>query len=84
MNVCVNQLMWHEVCIFTKNCTLVPPNNVPTFTNIYLLLQNLDLKPLVVQLVTLLPHSLQQLCNALLLGLDHFLIGEENCYHGNC
>lgn len=42
--------------------------------NIYLFLENLDLFLLVVELVTLLPHGSQQLCDAPLLGVDHLLI----------
>lgn len=58
----------------------LPPNHFPTVPKIYLFLQNPDLNPLVVELVALLPHSLQQLCDALLLAVDHPLIREES--HG--
>lgn len=37
----------------------------------YLVFQTLDLHPLVVELVTLLPHSSQKFSEALLLALDH-------------
>lgn len=47
--------------------------------NIYLLLQNPDLRLLVVDLVTLFTHSFQQLHDALLLAEDHVLVrGKEN------
>jgi len=39
-----------------------------------LLLQALDLSPLVVELVALVPHGAQQLGDALLLALDHLLV----------
>lgn len=45
--------------------------------NIYLFLQILDLNLLVVELVSLLPHGLQQLYDAPLLAVDHLLIREE-------
>lgn len=56
--------------------SLPPTLHFPTVPNIYLFLQILDLNPLVVELVTLLPHSLQQICNAPLLAVDHLLIRE--------
>lgn len=66
-------------------CAMAPsPSIFSTVPNIYLFLQNLDLDPLVVELVALLPHSLQQLCDALLLGVDHLLIREESWSDGRC
>lgn len=56
--------------LFTLNTSL----NVLQAPNIYLFLENLDLFLLVVELVTLLPHGSQQLCDAPLLGVDHLLI----------
>lgn len=56
--------------LFTLNTSL----NVLSVPNIYLFLENLDLFLLVVELVTLLPHSSQQLCDAPVLGVDHLLI----------
>lgn len=43
----------------------------------YLILQNLDLRLLVVDLVALFPHSLKQLHDALLLAVDHILVMEK-------
>lgn len=52
---------------------LYPPNNLDTVPNMHLFLQDLDLYLLVVDLVILLLHSIQQLKNALLLAVDHIL-----------
>ena len=43
----------------------------------YLLLQAVDLQPLVVELVALLPDSPQQLSDTLLLAVDHLLAGVQ-------
>lgn len=45
----------------------------PSFTHEYLFLKHLDLQPLLVKLLTLFLHSLQQLCDALLLAIDSVL-----------
>lgn len=42
---------------------------------VYLFLQTLDLHPVEVELVALVPHRSQQLSNAVVLGVDHLLVG---------
>lgn len=45
---------------------------------LYFIFQALDLGPLVVELLTLFIHSLQQIRDALFLGLDYLLIDNSN------
>lgn len=46
-----------------------------TLAPVYLFLETLDLYPVEVELVALVPHSSQQLSNVVVLGVDH-LLGE--------
>lgn len=45
---------------------------------VYLFLQTLDLYPVEVELVALVPHGSQQLSNAVVLGVDHLLGGNHS------
>lgn len=44
----------------------------------HLFLQTLDLDPVEVELVALVPHGSQQLSNAVVLGVDHLLGGNHS------
>lgn len=50
----------------------------------YFIFQALDFGPLVVELLTLFTHSLQQISDALFLGQDYLLIDNNNNISASC
>lgn len=62
----------------TKQSQLFSSGQPLTLALVYLFLEILDLYPMEVELVALVPHSSQQLSNAVVLGVDHLLGGNHS------